>query len=161
MQIVEKLKILADTSDNQTAYLIKLGTSPSTDELALQFTDTYQVFKGKLEEGNETNVFNETALKKLESINLFFDEMGNIQNNSFWDISCLDGIEWSNIRRLARETLQLSALHKTATVNLTLIEESNYDVFGMKHQGYNNLTSSLGNSSVQGIKYNRKELQEE
>jgi RHS repeat-associated protein len=50
---------------------------------------------------------------------------------------------------------------QTATVHLTLIEESNYDAFGMKHQGYNNVISSLGSSRAQGLKYNGKELQEE
>ncbi len=48
-----------------------------------------------------------------------------------------------------------------ATGHLTIIEESNYDAFGLKHQGYNNVISSLGNSRAQGLKYNGKELQED
>ena len=46
MKILEALKILAKTKDKQIAYLEDLGTSPVTDELAIQFTYTYQVFKG-------------------------------------------------------------------------------------------------------------------
>jgi RHS repeat-associated protein len=49
----------------------------------------------------------------------------------------------------------------SATVHLTVIEESNYDAFGLKHQGYNNVISSLGNSRAQALKYNGKELQDD
>jgi RHS repeat-associated protein len=44
-------------------------------------------------------------------------------------------------------------------VTLTKIEENNYDAFGLKHQGYNNVISSAGNSRAQALKYNGKELQ--
>jgi RHS repeat-associated protein len=45
--------------------------------------------------------------------------------------------------------------------SIQVIEESNYDAFGLKHQRYNNVISSLGSSRAQGLKYNGKELQEE
>jgi RHS repeat-associated protein len=41
-----------------------------------------------------------------------------------------------------------------------IIEESNYYPFGLKHKGYNNLTSSNGNSVAQKYKYNGKEYEE-
>lgn len=107
MQLIEALKILADTEDNQIAYLFDLGTSPSTDELALQFTDTYQVFKGNLEDVVGDFLYKEKILNNLESINLMFDKMSNMSGNSFWDISSLDNLEWDNVRRLAAETLPL------------------------------------------------------
>jgi hypothetical protein len=50
MQILKILKILADTKDNQIAYLKDLGNLNFTDELALEFDYTYQVFKWKFEE---------------------------------------------------------------------------------------------------------------
>ncbi|WP_299119955.1 DUF6443 domain-containing protein [uncultured Tenacibaculum sp.] len=47
------------------------------------------------------------------------------------------------------------------TPSTEIIEESNYYPFGLKHKGYNNVTSSLGNSTAQKFKYNGKELEEE
>ena len=41
-----------------------------------------------------------------------------------------------------------------------IVEESNYYPFGLKHKGYNNVTSSLGNSTAQKFGYNGKELEE-
>ncbi len=41
-----------------------------------------------------------------------------------------------------------------------IIEESNYYPFGLKHKGYNNVTSSLGNSTAQKFGYNGVELNE-
>ncbi|MGX1929366.1 DUF6443 domain-containing protein [Flagellimonas sp. 2504JD4-2] len=41
-----------------------------------------------------------------------------------------------------------------------IVEENNYYPFGLKHQGYNNATSSLGNSVAKRWKYNGKELEE-
>lgn len=107
MQIIEILIILADTRDNQSAYLFDLGTSPSTDELAIQFTDTYRIFKLKLENGGDIFLSNGKVLNNLDSINLLFDKMSDIFNNSFWDISSLDCENWNNVRRLAGETLKL------------------------------------------------------
>jgi|GEM_PF-3397730 len=107
MQIKEALKILAEAKDNQIAYLEDLGTSPSTDELALQFDDTYQVFKGYLGDQFGDILCKKRILKKLDSISLIFDEMSAIPNNSFWNISSLDNKEWANIRKIAVETLPL------------------------------------------------------
>ena len=107
MQIVEALKILAETRDKQVAYLEGLGTSPSTDELALQFGDTYQVFKGSLEDSFSNTVLIEKVLKNLDIINSIFDKMSGISDNSFWNISSLDNEEWGNVRKLAVETIPL------------------------------------------------------
>ncbi len=42
-----------------------------------------------------------------------------------------------------------------------IIEESNYYPFGVKHKGYNNVTTSLGNSTAQKFGFGGKELQDE
>ncbi|SEE06865.1 RHS repeat-associated core domain-containing protein [Tenacibaculum sp. MAR_2010_89] len=47
------------------------------------------------------------------------------------------------------------------TPSTEIVEESNYYPFGLKHKGYNNITSSLGNSTAQKFGYNGKELNEE
>ncbi|WP_236545598.1 RHS repeat domain-containing protein [Tenacibaculum maritimum] len=47
------------------------------------------------------------------------------------------------------------------TPSTEIIEESNYYPFGLKHKGYNNNVSSLGNSTAQKFGYNGKELNEE
>ncbi len=104
MQIIDALNILANTWENQSAYLTDLGTSPSTDELALQFTDTYQIYKSKLYNGK--SLYNEDVLHNLDRINSFFDQMSNIPNNSFWNVSSLESAEWNEIRMLASETLK-------------------------------------------------------
>ena len=44
---------------------------------------------------------------------------------------------------------------------LEIIEESNYYPFGLKHKGYNNNVSSLGNDVAQRWKFGGKEYQEE
>ncbi|CAM1350895.1 hypothetical protein THALO_220001 [Tenacibaculum halocynthiae] len=46
------------------------------------------------------------------------------------------------------------------TASSEIIEESNYYPFGLKHKGYNNNVSSLGNSTAQKFKYNGTELEE-
>ena len=42
-----------------------------------------------------------------------------------------------------------------------IIEESNYYPFGLKHKGYNNVTSSNGNSTAQKFGFGGKELQDD
>ncbi|WP_159296404.1 RHS repeat-associated core domain-containing protein, partial [Tenacibaculum maritimum] len=46
------------------------------------------------------------------------------------------------------------------TPSTEIIEESNYYPFGLKHKGYNNITSSLGNATAQKFKYQDQELEE-
>lgn len=41
-----------------------------------------------------------------------------------------------------------------------IIEESNYYPFGLKHKGYNNVTTSNGNSTAQKFKYNSREFEQ-
>ncbi|MDC6384607.1 DUF6443 domain-containing protein [Muricauda sp. SK9] len=43
---------------------------------------------------------------------------------------------------------------------LEIVEENNYYPFGLKHKGYNEVTSSLGNSVAQKWKYQNQELNE-
>ena len=47
------------------------------------------------------------------------------------------------------------------TASTEIIEESNYYPFGLKHKGYNNITSSLGNSTAQKKGFANEELEEE
>ena len=44
---------------------------------------------------------------------------------------------------------------------LEIVEENNYYPFGLKHKGYNNVVSQLGNSVAQRWKFGGKELSEE
>jgi RHS repeat-associated protein len=46
------------------------------------------------------------------------------------------------------------------TGNLKIVEENHYFPFGMKHIGYNNAVSSLGNSTAQKFKFNGQETEE-
>ncbi|TSE03147.1 RHS repeat domain-containing protein [Aquimarina algiphila] len=49
---------------------------------------------------------------------------------------------------------------KNDSGNLEIIEENNYYPFGLTHKGYNNIVSSLGNSTAQNYKYQSQELNE-
>ena len=52
--------------------------------------------------------------------------------------------------------IRLSYTKNGAT--LQIVEENHYYPFGVKHKGYNNVVSSLGNSIAQKFKFNGKEL---
>ena len=107
MQILKILKILADTKDNQIAYLKDLGNLNFTDELALEFDYTYQVFKWKFEESYVAPLHKIKVLGNLDCINSIFEEMSNSSDNSIWNNSSLDNQEWNTIRKIALETLPL------------------------------------------------------
>lgn len=83
MQLFEALQILADTKENRAAYLVGLGTFPSTDELAFQFADTYHVFRRKLDEEGSNMSLDEKLLKNLYNINSLFDDMSTTFNSHF------------------------------------------------------------------------------
>jgi RHS repeat-associated protein len=44
---------------------------------------------------------------------------------------------------------------------VAIVKETNYYPFGLTHQGYNNLTTSLGSAGAKKYQYNGKELQED
>ncbi|QTE21052.1 RHS repeat-associated core domain-containing protein [Polaribacter cellanae] len=62
---------------------------------------------------------------------------------------------------LGNVRLSYSDANKNGSITQSeIIEESNYYPFGLKHKGYNNVTSSNGNSTAQKFKYNGKEFEE-
>lgn len=107
MKIINALKILAATKDVQKEYLLKIGTFPSTDELALQFSDAYSVYKVKLKEQNDDLSAKGNLLKKFNEIDLLFDEMSSVSNYHLWNVSSLDKKEWNEVRSLANNILKL------------------------------------------------------
>jgi RHS repeat-associated protein len=54
---------------------------------------------------------------------------------------------------------RLSFMRNAGTV--AIVKETNYYPFGLTHQGYNNLTTSLGSAGAKKYMYNGKELQED
>ena len=62
---------------------------------------------------------------------------------------------------LGNVRLSYTDVSTTSTPVLEIIEESNYYPFGLKHKGYNNVTSSNGNSVAQKLKFGGMEYQEE
>ncbi|MDT7832735.1 DUF6443 domain-containing protein [Flavobacteriaceae bacterium S356] len=62
-----------------------------------------------------------------------------------------------NIRISYTDTNQ----NNPSATSLEIIEESNYYPFGLKHQGYNSVISSNGNSTAQRWKFGGKEYNEE
>jgi RHS repeat-associated protein len=54
---------------------------------------------------------------------------------------------------------RLSFMRNAGTV--AIVKETHYYPFGLTHQGYNNLTTSLGSAGAKKYQYNGKELQED
>jgi hypothetical protein len=104
--LIKTLNILASPQDKQINYLTELGTLPSTDELAIQFDDSYKVFLGTVNENKECP-YDKKTFEILNTISSIFDEMSNKSNNDFWKISSLGQNEWNKVRKLAKEALKL------------------------------------------------------
>jgi RHS repeat-associated protein len=63
---------------------------------------------------------------------------------------------------LGNTRLSYTDADKNGIISTTeIIEENNFYPFGLKHTGYNNITTSLGNSTAQKIKYQKQERQDE
>jgi hypothetical protein len=105
MYILKILTLLASTKDEQIEYLINLGTSPSTDELALEFDDAYNIFLVNLCENDNFSI-NQKCLEMLNEIDVLFTDMSNNEINDFWNISSLNLKEWNCIRELSKQILE-------------------------------------------------------
>ncbi|HYF02319.1 MAG TPA: hypothetical protein VEC36_03005 [Patescibacteria group bacterium] len=105
VRLKEALKNLAANSSEQKAYLEKLGTAPSADELALEFDDIYLPLKSWIEGGSVKLPPN--LILKLEEVDNLLEKMSGPQNAKLWDVKSLSSNEWNHIRRIAGEALLL------------------------------------------------------
>jgi len=89
---------LASAADEQEAYLRQLGTAPSADELALEFTDALMVEKTHLDEGERT------AALHLDE---YLSQISGEENAELWTIAALHHApEWAHVRDLANDLLR-------------------------------------------------------
>ncbi|MGH7889688.1 MAG: hypothetical protein ACRENF_03975, partial [Thermodesulfobacteriota bacterium] len=85
-------------------YLKRLGTFPSTDELALEFDDVYLTFKSNLS-SLESGIDNE-FVSKIDSLNELFDGMSE-NHPELWIVDSLNSNDWSRVRDIAKEALEI------------------------------------------------------
>ena len=89
---------LAAPASEQEAYLRNLGTAPSVDELALEFSDALMVDKGSLEQA-----VRDIALQLDDQLSA----MSGPQYENLWTLAALQSRpEWVSIRELAAEILR-------------------------------------------------------
>lgn len=107
-ELVHSIKRLAAPADEQIAYLRRLGSFPSLDELALEFDDMFGP-AGTLPEGSPEWV---EALRKLDQR---LDEISGHENEHLWLAQALEGTEWTEVRDLARNALAVRPRQGTTT----------------------------------------------
>lgn len=98
-QLREALVRLRSSAKNQEAYLRQLGTAPSADELALEFSDAFGVLEGELDE---------PAFAAASRLDSYLEEMSSSEHAELWTIRALHTApEWAHVRELAEEALRL------------------------------------------------------
>jgi hypothetical protein len=100
--LFKAIEMLAANADDQRGYLRKIGTFPSTDELALEFDDAYRPFIGKL---NHDDLLNPIVidLKKIDSL---LDLYSDMEDKTIWLENSLDNHLWAGVREIASLVLK-------------------------------------------------------
>lgn len=95
LPVVERL---SSPSESQTAWLEQLGTAPSSDELAMEFDDVYQVTRLRMEG---------RAGELADELNGLLDAMSGEENEHLWTVEALASeAEWERVRESAAELLR-------------------------------------------------------
>ena len=98
LNLLQAVRRLAASPEGQQAYLRQLGTAPSTDELALEFSDALMLEKGLLDD-----VVRAAAVQLDEQL----AGMSGPQHEELWTLAALHtSEEWARVRELAAETLR-------------------------------------------------------
>ncbi len=93
--------MLAANAADQRNYLKKIGTFPSTDELALEFDDAYRPFIGAKDPDLPSSI-----MIKLNSIIFLFDLYSDMEDETIWLESSLDSHLWAKLREIANSVLK-------------------------------------------------------
>ncbi|MES2274758.1 MAG: hypothetical protein V4592_01965 [Bacteroidota bacterium] len=99
--LVNSIKLLAATSNEQREYLKKSGLFPCTDELALAFDDVYRYLKTQDKDSLSLQIKN-----KLAEIDTILDVLSNLHDDSNWNEKSLDDSNWTKVRRIAKSLLE-------------------------------------------------------
>jgi hypothetical protein len=94
----EALERLAADAETQAAYLRKLGTWPSLDELALELDDVAEA---------SASWASPVLLDRIRVLTRTLDEMSGEENRTLWQPEALHGHEWGQVRRLAADVLSV------------------------------------------------------
>lgn len=95
--------MLGAPAETQLAYLRKLGTYPSLDELALEFDDEYG--RVRPEDGPDENTLSPDTAAALAALDAKLTSMSRAINGQLWQPPALHGPEWSQTRSLALAAL--------------------------------------------------------
>ena len=97
-QLREALVRLGSSAKEQEAYLRQLGTAPSADELALEFSDALGVLQGQLDE---------PAFAAASRLDRYLEDMSGSEHAQLWTTDALYAApEWTHVRQLAEEALR-------------------------------------------------------
>ncbi|GAA0444915.1 hypothetical protein Aca07nite_54210 [Actinoplanes capillaceus] len=103
---VRGVAVLALDADAQAAWLERLGTAPSADELAWEFDDGFRLAPTFIERGWLPG----TAIPALTRLDDQLSAMSGTPNADLWHVDALPhSAEWDRVRTLARAALILIA----------------------------------------------------
>jgi hypothetical protein len=108
-ELIESVKRLAAPPDEQVAYLRRLGSFPSLDELALEFNDMFVPARATPSSPHPEWA---EALRRLDER---LEEMSGQANAELWLAHALNGTEWTQVRELARDALAVRPRQDTTT----------------------------------------------
>lgn len=101
-RLQETLGRLAASADEQSSYLVRLGTAPSTDELALELDD----LDGPLQILLEGGVVTPHAFEAVRRVRELLQAMSEDPPEGFWEVQSLaSSFEWARIREQAAVAL--------------------------------------------------------
>jgi hypothetical protein len=96
-ELVQAVRRLAASPDEQVAHVRRLGSYPSLDELALEFDDVFGPPGTTPPAGGWGD-----ALRRLDAT---LSAMSGPENAHLWEPDALHGPEWAKVRARAREAL--------------------------------------------------------
>ena len=103
-QLIAALQRLALGPSEQASYLVRLGTAPSSDELALELDDFIQMLPAAVSDGALSQ---EEALA-IKNVSDYADSFSGPENAQLWEISQLyTAPQWEELRRLASTALNM------------------------------------------------------
>jgi hypothetical protein len=98
-QFQQALQRLASSAQEQESYLVKLGTAPSADELALEYSDALELVQADLDE---------TVRGAARQLDRYLEEISGREHAELWTVAALHvAPEWMHVRELASSVLEL------------------------------------------------------
>lgn len=110
---------LAASPQEQEAYLRRLGTAPSADELALEFSDSLIV---------EQNNLDEPARHSALLLDQYLTKISGSEKAELWTVKALYGSsEWAHVRQLATDVLAHGTYNHASSIRPAAIRGQQMD----------------------------------